>query len=109
MTYANDMPTSTALASELRTTVMRLARRLRSQRTDESLSLSQISALGTLSRSGPITPGELAAQERVQPPSITRLLFGLERLGLVTKDDHPDDRRQVLVEISPAGLEIIKA
>src|SRR3954447_13792215 len=109
MTYANDMPTSTALASELRTTVMRLARRLRSQRTDESLSLSQIAALGTLFRAGPITPGELAAQERVQPPSMTRLLASLEGAGLVTKTGHPDDRRQVLVEISPAGREIIEA
>jgi DNA-binding MarR family transcriptional regulator len=109
MTYANDMPDTTALASELRTTVMRLARRLRSQRTDDSLSLSQIAALGTLSRSGPITPGELAAQERVQPPSMTRLLAGLEAAGLVTKRDHPADGRQVLVEISPAGRTIIEA
>src|SRR3954452_22817705 len=103
MTYANDMPATTVLASELRTTVMRLARRLRAQRTDDSLSLSQIAALGTLTRTGPITPGELAAQERVQPPTMTRLLFTLEKAGLVTKRDHPDDRRQVLVEISPAG------
>ena len=103
------MPDTTALASELRTTVMRLARRLRSQRTDESLSLSQISALGVLSRTGPLTPGELATQERVQPPSMTRLLVGLEQLGLVTKSGHPSDRRQVLVEISPAGQAIIKS
>ena len=103
------MPTTTALASELRTTVMRLARRLRQQRTDESLSLSQIAVLGTLTRVGPITPGELAAQERVQPPSMTRLLAGLEQAGLVTKRGHPQDGRQVLVEISPAGRVIIEA
>ena len=109
MTYANDMPVDAALASELRTTVMRLARRLRNQRTDDSLSLSQIAALGTLVRLGPLTPSELAAQERVQPPSMTRLLAKLEDAGLVTRTDHPTDGRQVLVAASPAGQELIKA
>jgi DNA-binding MarR family transcriptional regulator len=109
MTYANDMPADTVLASELRTTVMRLARRLRAQRTDDSLTLSQLAALGTLARHGALTPGELAARERVQPPSMTRLLTSLEQAGLVTKADHPDDRRQVLVQISPTGLGMIKA
>ena len=108
MTYANDMPADTALASELRTTVMRLARRLRNQRVDDSLTLSQLAALGTLVRHGALTPGELAAHERVQPPSMTRLIAKLEAAGLVTKNDHPADGRQVLVEISPTGLEIIK-
>ena len=109
MTYAKDMPVDTALASELRTTVMRLARRLRNQRTDDSLSLSQIAALGTLVRHGPLTPSELAAHERVQPPSMTRLVAKLEDAGLVTRTDHPTDGRQVLVAISPTGLELIKA
>jgi DNA-binding MarR family transcriptional regulator len=109
MTYAKDMPVDTALASELRTTVMRLARRLRNQRTDDSLSLSQIAALGTLVRHGPLTPSELAAHERVQPPSMTRLVAKLEDAGLVTRTDHPTDGRQVLVAVSPAGLELIKA
>ena len=109
MTYAKDKPIDTALASELRTTVMRLARRLRNQRTDDSLSLSQIAALGTLVRHGPLTPSELAAHERVQPPSMTRLVAKLEEAGLVTRTDHPTDGRQVLVAVSPAGLELIKA
>src|SRR3954447_10415233 len=110
MTYAKDMPAvDTALASELRTTVMRLARRLRNQRTDDTLSLSQIAALGTLVRHGPLTPSELAAHERVQPPSMTRLVAKLEEAGLVTRTDHPTDGRQVLVSISPAGMQMIKA
>jgi len=103
------MPVDTALASELRTTVMRLARRLRNQRTDDSLSLSQIAALGTLVRHGPLTPSELAAHERVQPPSMTRLLAKLEAAGLVTRTDHPTDGRQVLVAVSQQGLDMIKA
>ncbi|MDX6220414.1 MAG: hypothetical protein QOJ48_2095 [Frankiales bacterium] len=110
MTYAKDMPTiDAALASELRTTVMRLARRLRNQRTDDSLSLSQLAALGTLSRHGALTPSELAAHERVQPPSMTRLLAKLEDAGLVTRTAHPTDGRQVLVAVSAEGLARIKA
>src|SRR5690242_4339880 len=102
------MPADTALASELRTTVMRLARRLRSQRTDDTLTLSQLAALGTLARLGALTPGELAMHERVQPPSMTRLIAKLEEAGLVSKTAHPADGRQVLVEISASGLAMIK-
>lgn len=110
MTYANDMPPAdTALASELRTTVMRLARRLRNQRADSTLGLSQLAVLGTLMRHGPLTPGELAAHERVQPPSMTRMVAKLEEAGLVTRTDHPTDGRQVLVAVSAEGRAMIKA
>ena len=102
------MPADTALASELRTTVMRLARRLRRMRTETSLSLGQLAALGTLDRHGPLTPGELAAHERVQPPSMTRTVAALEAAGLVTRTDHPTDRRQVLVAVSPAGRTMLR-
>ena len=87
---------------------MRLARRLRSQRADTSLSLSQIAALGTLDRHGPLTPGELAAHERVQPPSMTRVVAALELAGMVTRTDHPTDRRQVLVAVSPKGRALLR-
>jgi DNA-binding MarR family transcriptional regulator len=113
MTYANDMPRTTVadaeLASELRMGVMRLARRLRQQRTESGLTLTQLSALGTLSRQGPCTPGELAALERVQPPSMTRVLAHLEDRGLVRRTPHPSDRRQVLVALTEAALELIAA
>ncbi len=109
MTYAKDMSTDTALASELRTTVMRLARRLRAQRSDTSLSLGQLAVLGTLDRHGPLTPSELAAHERVQPPSMTRMVAALEAAGLVTRSDHPTDRRQVLVAVGSSGVELLRA
>ncbi|MCW2613476.1 MAG: transcriptional regulator, MarR family, partial [Frankiales bacterium] len=68
------MPTRTdpELASSLRLAVMRLARRMRAERADTSLTLSQLAALATLERHGAMTPRELAAAERVQPPSMTR-------------------------------------
>jgi DNA-binding MarR family transcriptional regulator len=96
-----------ALASALRLAVMRLARRMRAQRTDSSLSLSQLAALSTLERHGPLTPGELAAHEKVQPPSMTRLVAALEAAGVATRTPHPTDRRQVLVAASPAGVALL--
>jgi DNA-binding MarR family transcriptional regulator len=100
---------SAELSSELRMAVMRLARRLRQQRSDEAYSPSQLSALATLDRHGRLTPGELAAHERVQPPSMTRLVAGLEAAGLVARADHPTDRRQVLLAVTPDGARLLAA
>ena len=97
----------TFLASTLRLAVMRLARRMRVERADNFLTLSQIAALATLERSGPLTPGELAALEKVQPPSMTRLVARVEELGLVARAAHPTDRRQVLLTVSERGLDLL--
>lgn len=81
----------------LRTAVMRLSRRLKHQRVDESLSPTEMSVLGTLARCGSATPSELARKEHVQPPSMTRIVAMLEAKGLVRLEPHPDDRRQKTV------------
>jgi DNA-binding MarR family transcriptional regulator len=110
MSYANDMSTATqtALASTLRLSVMRLARRMRAQRADTMLTLSQLAALATLDRHGALSPGELAAHEKISPPSMTRLLGVLEGAGLVLRTAHPTDRRQVTLAVSPTGQELLK-
>ncbi len=95
------------LSSQLRVSVMRLARRLRNERADTSLSFTQISALSVLHCDGPLTPGELAARERVQPPSMTRTLAALEQQGLVVRTPHPTDRRQVLVAATGAAQALL--
>lgn len=92
-----------AATSELRIAVMRLARRLRSQRAETGLSIGHIAALGSIERHEPITPGELAAHEKVQPPSMTRILTTLEERGFVTREPHPTDGRQSLLYVSPTG------
>lgn len=104
------MPTATetALASTLRLGVMRLARRMRAQRADTMLTLSQLSALATLDRHGAQSPGELAAHEKISPPSMTRLLAVLEGSGLVVRTAHPTDRRQVLLAVSAEGQALLK-
>ena len=98
-----------ALAHEMRLSVMRLSRRLRNQRVDTSVTLTHLAALSTLKRHGPMSPGELAAYERVQPPSMTRVVGRLEEMGLVTRTPHPTDGRQVIIELSPAARDLLEA
>lgn len=96
------------LASDLRLAVLRLNRRLRGQRTDARVTLTQVSALSTLHMFGPMTPGTLAQRERVQPPSMTRIIAGLEQLGFLDREPHPTDGRQVIVSVSEPGLQYVK-
>ena len=96
-----------ALASQLRIAVMRLARRLRQQRADHSLTPSQLGALASLDNHGPLTLGELAAHEFVQPPSMTRIVGVLEERELVTRTAHQTDGRQVLLATTPAARKLL--
>jgi DNA-binding MarR family transcriptional regulator len=86
----------------LRLAIGRLARRLRQQAGDE-ITPSQLSALSSVGRLGPLTLGELAAVERVRPPTMTRIVASLEEAGLVDRSVHPGDRRIARVEVSSAG------
>ena len=97
------------LASDLSLAVIRLARQLRFRRPDSPVSLSQLSALSTLAKEGPMTPGALATRERVRPPSMTRVIASLAELGFVARTAHPADGRQVLVSVSRAGADLIEA
>ena len=98
-----------ALAHDLRLAVMRFSRRLRNQRVDRSVTLTHLAALSTLKRHGAMSPGELAGHERVQPPSMTRVVVALEAMGLVTRNPHPTDGRQVVIDLTPAAEELLAA
>jgi DNA-binding MarR family transcriptional regulator len=95
-----------ALAAHLRITVTRLNRLMRRQ-ADTGLSLSQLSALTSIERHGPLTLGALADTERVAPPSVTKVVAKLEELGYVTRRADPDDRRVARVTATPAGIELL--
>jgi DNA-binding MarR family transcriptional regulator len=103
--------TDSGLASAMRISVARLSRRLRSERDpdNELLPVGQLSVLGTLFRRGPSTVGQLAAEERVQPPSMTRTVNCLADGGYVVRRPHETDRRQVVVALSPRGEETLAA
>lgn len=95
------------LAHDLRMAVVRLSRRLRAQRVDTSVTLTHLAAMSTLHLHGPMTPGELAAHEKVQPPSMTRVVCALEERGLVARTAHPTDGRQVIVTLTPAAVDLL--
>ncbi len=103
--------TDSGLASALRISVARLSRRMRSERDPDSelLSVGQLSVLGALLRHGPSTVGELAAFERVQPPSMTRTVNCLEEGGYVVRRKHETDKRQVVVALSSQGEQTLAA
>ena len=86
----------------------RTVRRLRLERSSEQITDGQYAVLATLANLGPQTPSALAEREHVQPPPMTRTINALAEAGLVRRDDHPTDRRQVLVSITDAGLAEVK-
>jgi DNA-binding MarR family transcriptional regulator len=112
MSYAKEMPetelrTDADLARSVRNSVARLTRRLRAERASTDLSLTQLGVLGTLTRRGPSTIGELAAAENVQPPSMTRTVNCLADHGLVRREPHQTDRRQVVVHLSAEAERVL--
>jgi DNA-binding MarR family transcriptional regulator len=129
MSYANDMSTSTeslaepavtapqptvaecrpaTLAAELRVALMHASRRLRQERASDDITPGQYSVLAVVGVHKAMTPRDLAAHEKVQPPSMTRTLTLLEKLGLVERTEHPTDRRQVLITLTESGHAAVK-
>jgi DNA-binding MarR family transcriptional regulator len=98
------------LATALRISLSRLARRLRVERQAEglaSLSDTQLAALAVLEKHTVMTPGELAEHEKVQPPSMTRVIAVLEERKLVMRAPHPTDRRQVVLSVTEEGRALV--
>ena len=93
---------TTVDAAALRLAVMRLARRLR-QQADAGITQSQLSALATVERLGPLPLRELAAAERVGASTLTRIVAALEDEGLLQRTSDPTDRRVALVSVTAAG------
>src|SRR5579863_199551 len=107
------MQTDASLATALRISITRLARRLRVERlglggTESVLSDIQLAALAALERHDAMTPGELAEHEKVQPPSMTRVIAVLEERGLVRRAAHPTDRRQVILTVTQEGRAVVQ-
>jgi DNA-binding MarR family transcriptional regulator len=91
-----------AIAARLRLSATRLARQLR-QESDAALTPSQLSALASIERNGPLTLGALADHERVAPPSVTKVVTKLEAAGLVERRLDERDRRVAWISMTTAG------
>jgi DNA-binding MarR family transcriptional regulator len=98
-----------AAATEVRRGVISLARRLRLERSEVGLTALELSVLGHLHRRGPLTPGELATAERVQPQSLTRTLAALEEAGLASRQPDPADGRRSLLAVSQNGQAALRS
>lgn len=100
------------LATSLRISVSRLARRMRAERVAQGLqpelSDSQLAALAALEKHTAMSPGELAEHEKVQPPSMTRVIASLEERGLIERMAHPSDRRQVVLTATDQGRDLVR-
>lgn len=100
---AEGRPTAEQLAKTLREAITRLNRRVRQARPVGDLTFSQLSVLTSLQLAGALTPRELADTERVQPPTMTKIVGKLEERGLVARTPHPTDRRQVILAATEQG------
>lgn len=107
VTAATTAATAYAAVS-VRRGVISLARRLRLERAAASLTGLELSVLGQLSRRGALTPGDLAAAERVQPQSLTRTLAELEERNFVSRRPDPDDGRRSLLVITDSGVTALR-
>lgn len=94
-------------AQALRMATFRLARRLRAERAIDTMSDGQFAVLAALKKEGPHTLGELAARERVTPPSMNRTVNCLEESGWLTRTPDDVDRRKVNIELTAEGLAVV--
>jgi DNA-binding MarR family transcriptional regulator len=101
--------TSAQLATSLRDAMTRLNRRVRQARPVGDLTATQLSAMTSLELAGALTPRELADTERVQPPTMTKIVSKLEDRGLVQRSPHPTDGRQVILSATERGREVLRS
>lgn len=97
-----DLVGDVADLDRLRVVLLRLVRRIRASSPDE-ITPSQWSTLGTIHHFGKVSVGQIAEHEHVQPPSASKIVSGLEQMGLVERHADPADRRTSLISLSEAG------
>lgn len=99
--------TSAQLAKSLRDAITRFNRRIRRARPVGDLTGTQLSAMTSLELAGALTPRELADAERVQPPTMTKIVARLEERGLIRRTPHPTDGRQVILSVTDEGRAVL--
>ncbi len=97
-----------AAAVAVRRGVTSLGRTLRTPRTQGGLTPLEVYVLGQLNRRGPLTPGDLAVADRIQPQSLTRTLASLESGSLLTRQPDPGDGRRSLLGITATGVSALR-
>jgi DNA-binding MarR family transcriptional regulator len=98
-----------ALADQLHSSAIHLLRQLRKEDDASGLSAPRLSALSVVVFGGPLTLGRLAAAEQVKPPTMTRIVTGLEKDGLVQRIGDPRDRRLTRIQATRKGQKVLAA
>ena len=98
-----------ALADQLHSAAIHLLRQLRKEDDASGLSAPRLSALSVVVFGGPLTLGDLARAEQVKPPTMTRIVTGLEKEGLVKRKGDPRDGRLTHIEATPKGQKVLAA
>lgn len=98
-----------AVADRLHSAAIHLLRRVRTRDTESGVGPAQLSALSVLVFAGPRSLGELAAAEQVRPPTMSRIVAGLMRAGLVRRHVTKEDRRRLRLEATAKGTDLLQA
>jgi len=98
-----------SLADQLHSAAIHLLRQLRKEDDPSGLSAPRLSALSVVVFGGPLTLGDLARAEQVKPPTMTRIVTGLERDGLVKRKADARDKRLTQIEATPKGQRVLAA
>jgi DNA-binding MarR family transcriptional regulator len=101
-------PETARAADGLHSAAIHLLRRVRKQDLASGEGPARLSALSVLVFGGPLTAGQLAAAEQVKPPTMTRILAGLERSGLAKRIPDASDARRVRIHATPAGTRLLR-
>ena len=109
MTSRRSEERANALADKLHSTAIHLLRQLRKEDDASGLSAPRLSALSVVVFGGPLTLGQLAAAEQVKPPTMTRIVTGLEKDGLVQRLGDPQDRRLTRIQATVKGRNVLAA
>lgn len=101
-------PDAEVVADRVHSAAIHLLRRLRREDAASGIGPARLSALSVLVFGGPMSPGRLAAAEQVRPPTMTRIVAGLEAGGLVAREADPQDGRQVILRATVAGRRVLR-
>jgi DNA-binding MarR family transcriptional regulator len=102
-------PAALALADQIHSAAIHLLRHLRKEDDASGLSAPRLSALSVVVFGGPVTLGQLARAEQVKPPTMTRIVTGLENDGMVRREGDKRDKRLTRIYATPKGRKVLMA
>lgn len=101
-------PQPARVADRMHSAAIHLLRRLRKLDPATGLGPARLSALSVVVFAGPVTLGDLAAAEQVKPPTMSRIVNGLYRQGLVKREASPQDGRRIGIRATPKGVRVLE-